>query len=102
MQSDSEEEQAQAAKQAVKDAKRPDLTKVFDLKKPEEVKYEECIKKLTSDDIQLMRKLIAKYGDDIKSMFKDIKLNFMQYSKGQLRNKHKAYVHFGYGNKTQK
>ena len=82
-------------------AVKPDLVKVFDLKQPEEVKYEECIKKLTSDDVAIMKKLINKYGDDIKSMFKDIKLNFMQYSKGQLKNKHKAYYHFGHDKKQK-
>ena len=59
-----------------------DLAKVFKLKQPEEVKYEDCVKKLHSDDVSMMKQLIAKYGDDFSKMFKDIKLNFMQYSKG--------------------
>ena len=51
------------------------------------------------DDISMMRQLIRKYGDDFSSMFKDIKLNFMQYSKGQLKAKYKAYFFYGHDKK---
>lgn len=81
LQSDNEEEEE--TKPNKKSTKAiPDLTKVFKLKAQEEVKYEECHKKLHMDDISMMRQLIRKYGDDFSAMFKDIKLNFMQYSKG--------------------
>ncbi len=56
---------------------------------------------MSSDDVPMIRKLIAKYEDDIKSMFRDIKLNFMQYSKGQLKSKLKAYYHFGHDKKQK-
>jgi hypothetical protein len=35
-------------------------------------------------------------------MFKDIKINFMQYSKGQLKAKYKAYFHYGHDGKGKK
>ena len=60
------------------------------------MKYEECVKKLSSDDISMMKQLIAKHQDNFKAMFKDIKVNFMQYSKGQLKNRYKAFFHFGH------
>lgn len=80
-------------------AKKPDLAKVFNLKAKEEVKYEECHKKLNSDDVSMMRQLIKKYGEDFKAMFRDIKLNFMQYSKGQLKAKYKSYFFYGHDKK---
>ena len=46
----------------------------------------------------MMRQLIAKYGDDFKAMFKDIKMNFMQYSKGQLKAKYKSFYFYGHHN----
>lgn len=44
----------------------------------------------------MMKQLIAKHQDNFKAMFKDIKVNFMQYSKGQLKNRYKAFFHFGH------
>jgi hypothetical protein len=32
-----------------------DLAKVFKLKKPEEVKYEDCVKKLNTDEVSMMK-----------------------------------------------
>ena len=66
------------------------------MKQKEDVVYEECVKKLSSDDASMMRQLIARYGDNFKKMFADIKLNFMQYSKGQLRTKYRAFYHYGH------
>lgn len=37
-----------------------------------------------------MKRLIEKYDDDFDDMFKDIKLNYMQWSKGELKKKYKA------------
>eukprot|EP00347_Sterkiella_histriomuscorum_P008176 403346091 len=67
----------------------PALNELFDDIKVNE--YKQTGKKLSVDDASMMKKLIAKYGDDIKSMFRDIKLNFMQYSKGQLKEKYRLY-----------
>ena len=97
MQSDSDNEIKPQKKNSK--AAKPDLAKVFDLKKQEEVKYEECHKKLNSDDVSMMKQLIAKYGNDFKRMFVDIKLNFMQYSKGQLKAKYNSYYHYGHDKK---
>ena len=52
LQSESEEE-AKPKKKSTKP--KPDLTKVFNLKKDEEVKYEECHKKLHMDDVSMMK-----------------------------------------------
>jgi len=47
--------------------------------------------KLRGDDIFIMQRLIKKYDDDFDSMFKDIKLNHMQWSKSELKTKYKSY-----------
>lgn len=39
----------------------------------------------------IMKKLIKKYGDDFDKMFKDIKMNYMQWTKGQLKKKYGQY-----------
>jgi hypothetical protein len=67
-----------------------DLVDLFKLK--EGVEHVKTIKKLSSDDIPIMRKLVNKYGDNISKMFRDIKLNYMQWSKGELRKKYDAYM----------
>ena len=77
----------------------PDLNKVFKLKNTAEVKYEEIHKKLNMDDVSMMKQLIRKYGDDFSAMFRDIKTNFMQYSKGQLKSKYKSYFFYGHDKK---
>ena len=41
-----------------------------------------------------MRKLIKKYDDDIDKMFKDVKLNYMQWSKSKLKVNLKAYFDY--------
>ena len=100
MQSDNEDhhEEERPKKKTSKVAK-PDLAKVFELKKDEEVECEECHKKLHNDDVSMMRQLIKKYDDDFSAMFRDIKMNFMQYSKGQLKAKCKAYYYYGHDKK---
>jgi nucleolar protein 16 len=77
----------------------PDLNKVFKLKNTAEVKYEETHKKLNMDDVSMMKQLIRKYGDNFSAMFRDIKTNFMQYSKGQLKSKYKSYFFYGHDKK---
>lgn len=75
-----DEEESKTKKKSSKPV--PDLNKVFKLKNTAEVKYEETHKKLNMDDVSMMKQLIRKYGDDYSAMFRDIKTNFMQYSKG--------------------
>jgi Ribosome biogenesis protein Nop16 len=75
---------------------KADLAQIFGLKNEKDIVYEDCVKKLSSDDASMMRQLIRKYGDDFKRMFVDIKLNFMQYSKGQLKAKYRSYFHYGH------
>ena len=88
----SEEELAPKRKGSAK----PDLAKVFELKPESEAPFKETVKKISSDDVSIMRQLIAKYGDNFKLMFKDTKLNFMHYSKGQLKQRYRSYHHFGH------
>ena len=88
----SEEEEAPKQKAPAK----PDLAKVFDLRPESEAPFKETVKKISSDDVSIMRQLIAKYGDNFKLMFKDTKLNFMHYSKGQLKQRYRSYHHFGH------
>ena len=55
--------------------------------------------KLRGDDVHIMKRLIDKHADDYDSMFKDIKLNYMQWSKGQLKTKYKSYFAHGFDKK---
>ena len=45
------------------------------------------IAKLRGDDVGIMRRLIKKYGDDVEKMFRDVGLNYMQWSKSELKKK---------------
>ena len=54
LQSDNEEQEEVKPRKKSSKAK-PDLVKVFELKPQEEVKYEECHKKLHLDDISMMK-----------------------------------------------
>ena len=51
--------------------------------------------KLRGDDVHIMARLIKKYDDDFDAMHRDIKLNYMQWSKGQLKTKYKSYFAHG-------
>ena len=70
-----------------------DYTQLF----PGVFKYEKdivrgpSVSKLRGDDVDIMKSLIDKYDDDFDAMFKDIKLNYLQWSKTVLKTKHKAY-----------
>lgn len=92
---DSDSEEASEV-EAPKGPAKPDLAKVFDLKPESETPFKETVKKISSDDVSIMRQLIAKHGDNFKLMFKDTKLNFMHYSKGQLKQRYRSYHHFGH------
>ena len=47
--------------------------------------------KLRGDDLAIMKRLIKKYDEDVDSMFKDIKINYMQWSKSKLNTNLKAF-----------
>ena len=54
--------------------------------------------KLRGDDKHIMERLIKKHSDDFDAMFKDAKLNYMQWSKGELKKKYKGYFAHGWDN----
>ena len=45
------------------------------------------IAKLRGDDVGIMHRLYKKHGDDVDKMFRDIGLNYMQWSKSELKKK---------------
>jgi len=49
------------------------------------------VKKLRGDDVFIVKRLVDKYGEEIDRMFMDIKINYMQWSKSELKKKIKAY-----------
>ena len=56
----------------------------------------ESVPKLHANDLDIMKALVKKYDDDIDEMFKDIKLNYMQWSKSVLKKKHRALSAYEY------
>ena len=46
--------------------------------------------KLRGDDLLIMKTLIKKYGEDVDKMSRDIKLNYLQWSKSKLNINLKA------------
>ena len=59
------------------------------------------VAKLRGDDITIMKSLIAKHEDDLGAMTKDIKLNYMQWSKSVVATKYKAYYTHNHHKTTQ-
>lgn len=53
--------------------------------------------KMTPDEKMIIEKLVKKYKDDFKKMFKDIKLNKFQWNVGQIKKFHEKYIKI-YGN----
>lgn len=47
--------------------------------------------KLAFEEDTLCQKMVKKYGDDTVKMFKDIKMNYLQWSIGQIKMKLKVY-----------
>ena len=43
-----------------------DLSKIFKLKSEKDIERKEYVRKISSDDVLIMEKLIAKYDDDFK------------------------------------
>ena len=72
--------------------KKHDYTEMFPGVFPSEnAKPTPTIAKLRGDDLLIMRSLIKKYDSNFDRMFMDISLNYMQWSKGELKKKYKAY-----------
>ena len=47
--------------------------------------------KLAFEEDAICKKMVKKYKDNTDKMHKDIKMNFLQWSEGQIRNKLKVY-----------
>ena len=77
------------------DGSRKDLTNLFpELRPLNECEISLTRKKLKHDEIKICERLIAKYGqtdEGIEKAFKDIKLNYLQWSKGQIVQKYASY-----------
>ena len=54
------------------------------------------VAKLRGDDLILMRRLVKKHDHDVDAMFRDIKVNYMQWSKSVLTKKIKALESYEY------
>ena len=54
------------------------------------------VAKLRGDDLILMRRLVKKHDHDLEAMFRDIKVNVMQWSKSVLTMKLKALESYEY------
>eukprot|EP00355_Strombidium_rassoulzadegani_P006234 CAMPEP_0168628166 /NCGR_PEP_ID=MMETSP0449_2-20121227/11694_1 /TAXON_ID=1082188 /ORGANISM="Strombidium rassoulzadegani, Strain ras09" /LENGTH=159 /DNA_ID=CAMNT_0008670557 /DNA_START=56 /DNA_END=532 /DNA_ORIENTATION=- len=64
-----------------------DLNDLFpgQFKSKDEIEEYPSEPKLRGDDLQIVMRLVKKYKDDVDTMFKDIKLNYMQWSKSILK-----------------
>lgn len=54
--------------------------------------FEKTGKKLAFEEDNICKKMVAKYGDDYSKMSKDIKMNYQQWSKGQVQQKIKIFL----------
>ena len=70
-----------------------DLSKIFTLNSQKDVKP--TVKKLREDEISIVEKLVKKHGDDTSKMFRDIKINYEQWTAGVIKKKLASYEHFG-------
>lgn len=59
---ESEEEEVVQTTKKGKRYEKPQLNDLFKLK--ESAEYQKTVKKLSSDDVSMMKQLIAKYGDN--------------------------------------
>ena len=66
--SESSEEEEEVKIQPKKDEKKSDfdLSNIFHLKSEKDVEKKEYVRKISSDDVLIMAKLIAKYDDNFK------------------------------------
>ena len=79
----------------VKDhANQRDYNEIFPgvFKEAKDIVYGPSVAKLRGDDLFIVERLVNKYGDDLGAMARDIKINYMQWSKGELKKKTKAYA----------
>ena len=53
------------------------------------------VAKLRGDDVAIVRNLVNKYDDDFGAWARDIKMNFMQWSKGECKRMHRRYFAHG-------
>ena len=60
---------------------------LFESVKPEERSRLRRKYHVTKGEADYLRRLIAKYDDDYTAMFRDIKLNYKQYTKNHLRRR---------------
>ena len=87
------EEAARNFKSEFNETQNKDLTGLFpNIISKDQIKPYVSVAKLRGDDVNIMRRLIEKYDDDFEAMFRDIKLNYMQWAKGELKRKHQAYL----------
>ncbi|KAL7716684.1 Nucleolar protein 16 [Entamoeba marina] len=55
-------------------------------------KEEKNMKWLGVEMVWYMRSLHEKYGEDVNKMFRDVKLNYLQYTKTKLKNMLEKYL----------
>mmetsp|Transcript_27658 Transcript_27658/g.24489 ORF Transcript_27658/g.24489 Transcript_27658/m.24489 type:complete len:142 (+) Transcript_27658:29-454(+) len=48
-------------------------------------KYDPNLKRLSEENIKYVKKMMKKYGEDTHEMFRDIKLNNLQWSEGEIK-----------------
>ena len=70
------------------------MTKVFPAIKPvEECVIKPTVMRIRHDEEKICKKLIARHGkEDFLAMAKDIKLNYLQWSKGQCKKYVEGYL----------
>lgn len=60
------------------------MTKIFpEIKQLSECVIEKTKKHLKHDEVQICQRLVNKYNQDYTKMAKDLKINYLQWSKGQ-------------------
>ena len=99
-------EKGQNIRNGIKEEPKPPMEKDFNELFPGVFKDEKDIvrgpgvAKLRGDDLILMRRLVKKHDDDVEAMFRDIKVNYMQWSKSVLTVKIKALKSYEYKDLT--
>ena len=70
-----------------------DLTKLFpEIKSKEEAVIKPTVRRLKADEKQICERLIKKYGtESYGKMARDIKVNYLQWSKGQVAKNIELY-----------
>ena len=96
-------ETGQKIREGKKDAgEKPPLKQDFNelfkgvFKEEKDIVRGPSVAKLRGDDLIIMRRLVKKHSDDVEAMFRDIKVNYMQWSKSELKIKIKALESYEY------